>query len=173
MADLAQKVVGLGIAGTPAGGVTTVQGDPAGTPLPISGTVVVQNEIYDVATSAWIPEPNSNYVQFLAPGSRTTTQQTTVQNVGYKGLIWVVKTTIIGTGSLTMNIIANFPNASVVLLASAAITSNTIVTLTIYPGMPNTANVSTSQSLPRTVVLQIVANNANPVTYSSDYSLQS
>jgi hypothetical protein len=32
-------IVGSGTAGTPAGGVLTVQGDAAGTPIPISGTV--------------------------------------------------------------------------------------------------------------------------------------
>lgn len=34
-----QIFAGAGVAGTPAGGVLTVQGDPAGTALPISGTV--------------------------------------------------------------------------------------------------------------------------------------
>lgn len=38
-----QIVVGAGTAGSPAGGVVTVQGDPAGTPIPISGSVSVAN----------------------------------------------------------------------------------------------------------------------------------
>lgn len=38
-----QVFVGSGAAGTPAGGVLTIQGDPAGTPLPISGTVTANN----------------------------------------------------------------------------------------------------------------------------------
>lgn len=32
------EVVGTGVAGTPAGGVLTVQGDPAGTPIPVTAT---------------------------------------------------------------------------------------------------------------------------------------
>jgi hypothetical protein len=38
-----QILVGLGIAGTPAGGVITIQGDPAGTPIPISGNITASN----------------------------------------------------------------------------------------------------------------------------------
>ncbi|MGE3319991.1 MAG: hypothetical protein AB7I18_11920 [Candidatus Berkiella sp.] len=38
-----QVFVGAGTAGTPTGGVLTVQGDPAGTPIPISGTVTASN----------------------------------------------------------------------------------------------------------------------------------
>lgn len=36
-------IAGFGIAGTPAGGVLTVQGDPSGTPIPISGSVTASN----------------------------------------------------------------------------------------------------------------------------------
>ena len=53
-----QVVVGAGVAGTPAGGVLTVQGDPAGAPLPISGTVAVSSVGGTVAvtqsTSPWV-----------------------------------------------------------------------------------------------------------------------
>lgn len=38
-----QILVGLGIAGTPTGGVITIQGDPAGTPIPISGNITASN----------------------------------------------------------------------------------------------------------------------------------
>jgi hypothetical protein len=38
-----QKVVGIGVAGTPTGGVLTVQGDPAGTPIPVTSTEVKAN----------------------------------------------------------------------------------------------------------------------------------
>ena len=36
-------VVGTGVAGTPAGGVLTVQGDPAGVPIPVTSTEVKAN----------------------------------------------------------------------------------------------------------------------------------
>jgi hypothetical protein len=38
-----QVIVGAGTAGTPSGGVITIQGDPSGTPLPVSGTISVAN----------------------------------------------------------------------------------------------------------------------------------
>lgn len=38
-----QIVVGAGTAGTPTGGVITVQGDPSGTPIPISGNITASN----------------------------------------------------------------------------------------------------------------------------------
>lgn len=47
-----QLFVGAGVAGTPAGGVLTVQGDPAGTALPISGTVAAtQSGAWTVAAT--------------------------------------------------------------------------------------------------------------------------
>ncbi len=53
-----QVVVGAGTAGAQAGGVITIQGDPAGTPVPISGTVAVSSVAGTVAvtqsTSPWV-----------------------------------------------------------------------------------------------------------------------
>lgn len=49
-----QVVVGAGSAGTPTGGVITIQGDPSGTPLPISGSVSVSNPSIG-STGAAIP----------------------------------------------------------------------------------------------------------------------
>ena len=51
-------MVGAGTAGTPAGGVLTIQGDPSGTAVPISGTVAVSSVGGTVAvtqsTSPWV-----------------------------------------------------------------------------------------------------------------------
>lgn len=53
-----QVVVGAGTAGSQAGGVITIQGDPAGTPVPVSGTVAVSSVSGTVAvtqsTSPWV-----------------------------------------------------------------------------------------------------------------------
>lgn len=49
-----QVVEGEGAPGTPTGGVLTVQGDPAGTPLPVSGTVTASNPSVS-ATGAAVP----------------------------------------------------------------------------------------------------------------------
>ncbi len=51
-------MVGAGTAGSQAGGVLTIQGDPAGTPVPVSGTVAVSSVSGTVAvtqsTSPWV-----------------------------------------------------------------------------------------------------------------------
>jgi hypothetical protein len=51
-------MVGAGTAGTPVGGVLTIQGDPAGAPVPVSGTVAVSSVSGTVAvtqsTSPWV-----------------------------------------------------------------------------------------------------------------------
>jgi hypothetical protein len=51
-------MVGAGTAGTPVGGVLTIQGDPAGAPVPVSGTVAVSSVGGTVAvtqsTSPWV-----------------------------------------------------------------------------------------------------------------------
>lgn len=53
-----QVVVGAGTAGSQAGGVITIQGDPSGTPVPVSGTVAVSSISGTVAvtqsTSPWV-----------------------------------------------------------------------------------------------------------------------
>lgn len=53
-----QVVVGAGTAGSQAGGVLTIQGDPGGTAVPISGTVAVSSVAGTVAvtqsTSPWV-----------------------------------------------------------------------------------------------------------------------
>ena len=38
-----QLMVGVGTSGSPAGGIITIQGDPSGTPLPISGNITASN----------------------------------------------------------------------------------------------------------------------------------
>ena len=50
----AAKVEGAGIAGTAAGGVLTVQGDPSGTPIPVSGSITATNPSVG-ATGASVP----------------------------------------------------------------------------------------------------------------------
>lgn len=57
-------VVGTGVAGTPAGGVVTVQGDPAGTPIPVTATeqkasVAAETRVAISATSVTILAANA------------------------------------------------------------------------------------------------------------------
>jgi len=62
-----QVFVGFGTAGTPAGGVLTVQGDPAGTALPITGTVTATGTV--TVTQATAANLNAQVQGTAADGS--------------------------------------------------------------------------------------------------------
>lgn len=64
-----QTVQGEGTAGTPVGGLLTVQGDPAGTPIPISGSVTAANPSVGV-TGAAVPA-DATYVGMNVSGNLT------------------------------------------------------------------------------------------------------
>lgn len=73
-------MVGAGVAGTPAGGVITIQGDPAGTAVPISGTVAAtQSGSWTVAATqsgSWTVTANAGTGTFNIAGTVTSNQGT-------------------------------------------------------------------------------------------------
>lgn len=85
-----------------------------------------------------------------------------------RGVKVFVNTTAIGTGSITVAVQAKDPGsgAYATLLASAAIITNGVTVLTVYPGVTVTANVSASDVLPRQWRVSVTAGNANPANYS-------
>lgn len=64
-----QTVQGEGIAGTPTGGVLTIQGDPAGTPIPISGSITATNP--SVAPTAAAVPADATYIGMDVGGDLT------------------------------------------------------------------------------------------------------
>ncbi len=66
---LVQTVQGEGTAGTPTGGILTIQGDPAGTPVPVSGTLTATNPSVGV-NGAPVPA-DSTYVGMNVAGTLT------------------------------------------------------------------------------------------------------
>lgn len=62
-------VQGPGVPGTPTGGVLTVQGDPAGTPLPVTGTVTATFASVGL-TGAAVPA-SADYVGYNVSGNLT------------------------------------------------------------------------------------------------------
>jgi hypothetical protein len=115
-------------------------------------------------------------INLLASGARTTTQTITTDaggtaliNLGGCGCRLIVKSTVIGTGSITASIqgISN-TGATYTLLTGAAITTNTTTVYEIFPGAPATANVSANTFLPYRFQVVITANNANSATYQVD-----
>ena len=81
--------------------------------------------------------------------------------------------TVPGTGIVTLSI--NFKDGAsgkyITLLTGAAVITQVTNVYTIYPGAAAVANVSANDVVPRTFQLKVVANNANPVTFSVGYSL--
>jgi len=106
----------------------------------------------------------------VAIGVGATASQTSpdLANPYGRGVKVFVNTTAIGTGSITVTVQGKDPasGAYFTLLASAAIVTNLLTVLSVYPGLPATANVSANDVVPRTWRVSVVANNANPATYT-------
>jgi len=97
-----QPVVGVGAAGTPSGGVVSVQGVTGGTPMPVSGSLTIDKSstgtLTNVATSA------SSVTLLAANANRisATFYNDTVSNTLYLGLT----SSAVSTTSFTVKIIA-------------------------------------------------------------------
>lgn len=105
----------------------------------------------------------------LAGVGQTTSQNSPdLLNPYGRGVKVIINTTAIGTGSITVTIQGKDPGSGFyyTILASAAIVTNVVTVLTVYPGAPATANVSANDALPRQWRIAVVANNANPANYS-------
>lgn len=111
---------------------------------------------------------------YLASAARTTTQTQGDQvNPGHKGIAVILDMTVVGTGSVTLEIDGKDPVSGkyVPLLTGAAVVTNSTNTYTIYPGGPVTANVAANASLWKTWRIKVTANNANTATYSVGFVL--
>lgn len=106
----------------------------------------------------------------LVSGVGATASQNSADqvNTDARGVKVFVNVTNAGTGSITAAVQAKDPasGAYTTLLASAAIVANGATVLTVYPGLPATANVSANDVLPRQWRVSVTANNANPINYT-------
>jgi hypothetical protein len=89
-------------------------------------------------------------------------------NKGCRGIVFVVVTTVIGTGSITLSINGydRASNTSYLLLAGAAVVTNTTNRYTVYPTGTAAANVFAIDILPELWNFVVTANNTNAATYS-------
>lgn len=109
----------------------------------------------------------------VPPGTTTTiTGSDVTSDLGARGVTVYVKTTAIGTGSITVTIQGKDVASGdyYTLLAGAAITTNTVNRYTVYPGLTAAANVVASDALPAVWRVLVIANNANPATYTVGWS---
>jgi ABC-type molybdate transport system substrate-binding protein len=104
----------------------------------------------------------------LPSASRAATVNSDTQhNFRQRGVIVTVNVTSAGSGSITATIQREDPAAGWVdMLASAAITTDSATTLTIYPGFTPSANAVASAVIPRKWRVRVVHNNSNAITYA-------
>src|SRR5258707_8350922 len=105
----------------------------------------------------------------LASGAQTLTQTLADQTNFYgKGLRVVLDMTVVGTGSVTLEIDAKDVASGkyVALLTGAAVTTNSTNVYVIHPELTAAANSIAKDVLPHTWRVKVVANNANSATYS-------
>lgn len=110
-------------------------------------------------------------VKVLASASRTTSQLANYfkNPEGARQLMVTVNVTIAGTGSITPTV--GFITASgvkVPLLVGAAQTTNGAINLQVGMDLTAAANLIAKNSVPASLYVDVVANNANPVTYTVD-----
>lgn len=108
----------------------------------------------------------------LTASTATTQTADLDNNLGARGVTVYVKTTAIGTGSVTVTIQGKDKASGdyYTLLAGVAIVTNTTNRYTVYPGLTAAANVTASDVLPDVWRILVTANNANPVTATVGWS---
>jgi hypothetical protein len=94
-------------------------------------------------------------------------------NVNGRGVILRIAVTVAGTGSIKGQVWGQDPDGVNfwALGETPNIVANGYTILKVYPGIPAVANVAISDVLPRLWMVQVVHNNANPITYSVGASL--
>lgn len=108
-------------------------------------------------------------ITILPSLSRTTTTLGSPNlNLEGKGLAVVVDVTTAGTGSITITVKGYDPVSakSYNILVSAAITTNSVTVLKIYPGLTAAANLVANDFVPSSFIVDVTHNNANAITYS-------
>lgn len=112
---------------------------------------------------------NNQDVTLLASAARTTTTNSPDQtNYNGRGVKVLINVTVVGTSNLTLTLKGKESIAGTyyTLLASAVISGTGLTVLTVYPGLPATANVSANDLVPRTWRAEITHGDGSSWTYS-------
>jgi hypothetical protein len=115
------------------------------------------------------PAGNQDTAALITAAGATTTQTGADQtNLSGRGAICVLDMTVVGTGSVTLEIDGKDAASGkyYALLTGAAVVTNSTNVYTVYPGNTVAANVSASTVLPKTWRVKTTANNANAATYT-------
>ena len=113
--------------------------------------------------------------QVVALGIYKTTQTgVSKENFGARGIRVAtdIQLNAGSSGSITVNIYEHDANNNKrLLLASAALTAVAKTYLTVYPTITASNNVIAQDAVGRFFSIDVVANNANPVTYQVGYTM--
>lgn len=140
-----------------------------------NGQNILTTACYLYSGSGIDRQRNNVDVILLASAAHTTTQTSaSITTYNCSSITVWMNTTVVGTSSNTLSVVEVDPasGATVTLLQSAAITTNVMTTLRIFPAATVTANVSANARIPRVIQIIVTAGNANSSTYSVGYDLQ-
>jgi len=150
------QVVGAGTAGSQSGGVITIQGDPSGTPVPVSGTVAVSSVGGTVTvagtvtsnqgapntlTNAWPVEitdgtnvlgTSSHPVNIT--GSVTTSKSSTGTITSVSGSVTSITLLASNANRISATIFNDAPSGNILYIALAASSSTAAYTVKLWPG---------------------------------------
>lgn len=110
----------------------------------------------------------------LASAARTTTQTVAdLDTNGCKYLNVVLDMITVGTGNVTLTINGKDQASGkyYLILAGAAVSSNSTNRYKVGPNIGASANAIAQDYLPKTIQLVVTANNANSSVYSLGYSI--
>ena len=124
--NLNAAVVGTGVAGTPAGGVLSVQGVSSGTPLPVSGTVAVSGTVTTSGTATVSQATGSNLHTVVDSGSVTVSGTATVSQATGSNLHAVLDS---GSTTAVTQATASNLNAAVVGTGTAGTPAGGVLTV--------------------------------------------
>jgi hypothetical protein len=113
-------------------------------------------------------------VAWLTSTSRTTTQTSPdFSNLSGQALVVVLDMTTVGTGSVTLTINGKDTASGkyYLLLAGAAVITNSTNRYIVNPQLTAAANAIAKDMVPTVFQLVVTANNANAATYTVGYNL--
>jgi hypothetical protein len=135
-------------------------------PTGVTGTCEM---LFNGTTAKYDRRRNNVEVTALASGARTATINSgNITTYNARGLTVVLNVSSAGTGSITLSILGldSLSTNTYTILAGTAVTTNSTNVYRVFPGATAAANAVANDQIPRIIQINVVANNANSMTYS-------
>lgn len=134
-----------------------------------TGVIGTCEMLFNGTTAKYDRRRNNVEVTALASGARTATINSgSITTYNARGLTVVLNVSSAGTGSITLSILGldSLSTNTYTILAGAAVTTNSTNIYRVFPGATAAANSVANDQIPRIIQINVVANNANSMTYS-------